>query len=133
MRQKDSEALEEVKVHSTRAEKQRESEERKTDEADNERYGAATLVHIASINEQLIDTGIGNNDTQTEKLEDKGLEVPLPELCKGNSDREKLVKEQRDDESLKKSRKLADKELERFGWKDGLLVHSEDGQQEREL
>ena len=26
----------------------------------------------------------------------------------------------------KKARELADKELERFGWKDGLLVHRED-------
>ena len=74
----------------------------------------------------MIDTRIGNNDTQTEKLEDKGLELPLPELCKGSSDREELVKEQRDDESLEKARELADKELERFGWKDGLLVHRED-------
>ena len=123
--ERQSEALEEVKVHATRAQKQRESEGRKTGEADNERDGA-TPVDIASINEQLIDTGIGNNDTQTEKLEDKGLELPLPELCKGSSDREELVKEQRDDESLKKARELADKELERFGWKDGLLVHRED-------
>ena len=123
--ERQSEALEEVKVHATRAQKLRESEERKTDEADDERDGA-TPVDIASINEQLIDTGIGNNDTQTEKLEDKGLELPLPELCKGSSDREELVKEQRDDESLKKARELADKELERFGWKDGLLVHWED-------
>ena len=43
------------------------------------------------------------------------------------------MKEQRDDESLEKARELADKELERFGWKDGLLVHREDGEQKREL
>ena len=36
------------------------------------------------------------------------------------------MKEQRDDESLEKARELADQELERFGWKDGLLVHRED-------
>ena len=36
------------------------------------------------------------------------------------------MKEQRDDESLEKARELADKELERFCWKDGLLVHRED-------
>lgn len=55
-------------------------------------------------------------------------ELPLPQLAMSTEDKELLINQQKFDETLKSVRGWAEKGKRGYGWREGVLVHSQEGE-----
>ena len=63
-------------------------------------------------------------DSLTEADDEKGVEVPLPDIAGGESERSQLIEEQSKDESLKDLMEWAKKGEKGYALENGLLIHT---------
>ena len=77
-------------------------------------------------NEREVEEGV-----QVVCLEDEQLvdEWPVPDLANDDSDRQELMKQQREDKTLESARQWADKGEKGYSYLDGLLVHTMESEQ----